>query len=62
MGHIQLFRSTQDRKIMPRVEEMCRLLTERELQRGGRRLVFELIDPPPRVRRIRTRGSADDFI
>lgn len=43
---IRIWRQPRDRKVMPLVEEACRLLTARGLVRHGRRLHYEVVDPP----------------
>jgi len=49
---IRLFRRGRDAALMERVEEACRRLTAKELQRDGRTLRFELVEPPvPQGRR-----------
>jgi len=55
---IRIYRRDRDRDLMPRVEEACRLLTAKRLQRGKRRLCFEVVDPPPT--KSRRRGRARD--
>ncbi|MDI7269436.1 MAG: hypothetical protein QME96_15720, partial [Myxococcota bacterium] len=43
---VRIWRQERDRKVMPLVENACRLLTEKRLVRNKRRLVYELVDRP----------------
>jgi hypothetical protein len=55
---IRIYRHDRDAELMSRVDEACRLLTEKRIVRDRRTMVFELVDPPRR--RGPGRGAAAD--
>ncbi len=55
---VRIYRADRDTELMARVEEACRRLTAKQLVRGRRRLIFELIEPPRRGGPARA-GAAD---
>jgi len=56
---IRIYRHDRDRELMPLIDGACRLLTEKNLVRGGRRLRFELVEPPTRPGGTRRTAAAD---
>jgi hypothetical protein len=49
---VRIYRRPRDPDVMAAVERACTAMNARALRRGLRNLRFELVEPPPRIRRV----------